>query len=522
MNNSSTLKKITITNHQKKSSSIVILLLIFLGITVRLIWVIYTQFTHEDAFITFQYTKNLAHGMGFVYNPGERVLGTTSPLYALILAAVEITTGQDIVDLAHILGILFSGISFILLNTFGRNVGWSNSQLFAVILMYATASKFWLLETNGMETVLVLALMVASLYAYSIRKPVLMGVLCGLLIWTRIDTVVWPLALLLVAVRRDKPFVWRALLAASAIILPWVIFACIYFGSPIPHTIPAKWVAYPRFNFAELHIDIRKLFLFLNPYLIEDETIKFIFSSLTLSAMSLYAYRRFRDPKIKVVILYIVLETFRILIGRVTVFLRYMTPLLWAILLLAALGSGELLSQLKTYKPTYKIIALALAIAIITAGLLPIGGKLQDARDQQRLRHEGSLVQLGLWLNQNTPADSRVLLEPLGHVGYYAERRMIDEVGIITPEITALKMQGILDPLEYARIFDVDYIVLHCDDPHKPQMLEPVDDGLNLDYYKVVAAFNPLDYDPTRPPDTIWDIDLARRSCYDIWAHERQ
>ena len=42
----------------------------------------------DDAFITMRYAANLAAGKGFVYNAGQRVLGTTSPLFALLLAPV--------------------------------------------------------------------------------------------------------------------------------------------------------------------------------------------------------------------------------------------------------------------------------------------------------------------------------------------------------------------------------------------------------------------------------------------------
>ena len=51
----------------------------------------------------------------------------------------------------------------------------------------------------------------------------------------------------------------------------------------------------------------------------------------------------------------------------------------------------------------------------------------------------------------------------------------MDEVGIVTPGVTAIKREGISDPLEYAHIFDVDYIILHFDDPHKSILLESVD-----------------------------------------------
>ena len=45
--------------------------------------------TIDDAFITFRYARNLLNGAGFVYNPGEQVLGTTTPLYTLLMAALS-------------------------------------------------------------------------------------------------------------------------------------------------------------------------------------------------------------------------------------------------------------------------------------------------------------------------------------------------------------------------------------------------------------------------------------------------
>ncbi|HEC35405.1 MAG TPA: hypothetical protein ENI39_02600, partial [Anaerolineae bacterium] len=44
--------------------------------------------TVDDAYITFRYARNLVEGRGFVYNLGERVLGTTTPLYTLLLSGL--------------------------------------------------------------------------------------------------------------------------------------------------------------------------------------------------------------------------------------------------------------------------------------------------------------------------------------------------------------------------------------------------------------------------------------------------
>ena len=67
---------------------------------------------------------------------------------------------------------------------------------------------------------------------------------------------------------------------------------------------------------------------------------------------------------------------------------------------------------------------------------------------------------MGEWINTNTPPGSTVLLEPLGYVGWYADRIMIDEVGLVTPEV--VKLEGRVPASEFFRIFWSDYVVWKC------------------------------------------------------------
>src|SRR5713226_7338552 len=60
--------------------------IIVAGVGARLAWLAFTNFTFEDAFITFQFARRLAAGEGFVYNSGEPIYGTTTPLFALLVA----------------------------------------------------------------------------------------------------------------------------------------------------------------------------------------------------------------------------------------------------------------------------------------------------------------------------------------------------------------------------------------------------------------------------------------------------
>ena len=49
--------------------------------------------TIDDSYITFRYARSILAGQGFVYNPGQAVLGTTTPLYTFIMVILGFLTG---------------------------------------------------------------------------------------------------------------------------------------------------------------------------------------------------------------------------------------------------------------------------------------------------------------------------------------------------------------------------------------------------------------------------------------------
>ena len=44
------------------------------------------SFTIDDSFISYRYARNLARGLGLVYNAGERIEGYTNFLFTVLLA----------------------------------------------------------------------------------------------------------------------------------------------------------------------------------------------------------------------------------------------------------------------------------------------------------------------------------------------------------------------------------------------------------------------------------------------------
>ena len=78
----------------------------------------------DDAYITFRYARNLAEGLGLVYNPGEWVLGTTAPLWAMLLGGGYRVGLTDLPWLATIVSAVCDAATVALLVSLCLRMGW--------------------------------------------------------------------------------------------------------------------------------------------------------------------------------------------------------------------------------------------------------------------------------------------------------------------------------------------------------------------------------------------------------------
>src|ERR1700737_1128695 len=109
----------------------------------------------DDAFISFRYADNLAHGLGLVFNAGERVEGYSNFLWTLILAGGA-RLGLDLVRFSIALSVLAA------LGTIGTLALWSNRlfagsepgslMTFLPPLLYAAMGSQARYAVSGMET----------------------------------------------------------------------------------------------------------------------------------------------------------------------------------------------------------------------------------------------------------------------------------------------------------------------------------------------------------------------------------
>ena len=106
---------------------------------------------------------------------------------------------------------------------------------------------------------------------------------------------------------------------------------------------------------------------------------------------------------------------------------------------------------------------------LAVAGLVAYGGLLAH-RDWQTTvgmkasqQNERMRQQVGDWLRTQTPADATVAMEAIGYQGFYAERRVIDLAGLVSPAVVAIHQASATHGEAFARILSElqpDYIVL--------------------------------------------------------------
>ncbi len=216
-------------------------------------------FVTDDAFISFRYARNLAHGHGLVFNPGfERVEGYTNFLWVLLLAGLD-RVGIRPETAAHGLSIAATMALWGLIVWFSlRMVPRAAPRWLCavpVVLLAATRSvAVW--STSGLETRLFELLVVAAALRLVVEiesalagrpsRPVAAG-LFALATLTRPDGLLIALAALTTAgacLAARRRLNVRATAVSAAVFAVLVgghyVFRRLYYGDWLPNTYYAK------------------------------------------------------------------------------------------------------------------------------------------------------------------------------------------------------------------------------------------------------------------------------------------
>lgn len=217
------------------------------------------RFIQDDAFISFQYARNLAEGRGLVWNDSERVEGYTNFLWT-VLMALPIRLGWSPVEFSMRTGILcMLGVLFVTWRLSARCM-LTRGQSMLMLLVLGTNYSFSSWASGGLETMMQTLIATALVFAAARMLDeawpprdaqfLLVSLLSAAGLLVRLDSGVFVavagLALLLKIVRRSAGAAERArqiailIGPAALIIAAWLAWKLSFYGTILPNTFYAK------------------------------------------------------------------------------------------------------------------------------------------------------------------------------------------------------------------------------------------------------------------------------------------
>jgi len=444
--------------------------------------------TVDDAFITFRYSRNIVEGHGFVYNPGTRTLGTTTPLFTLLMAGAGWITGSDDYPwFALIVSAAADALSAVLLALLVRRLTGHTVPGVIAGVLWAINPVSVTFAVGGMETSVAILWMVAAVYAYVVGRDRWMALFAALGVLTRVDALLWAGPLfahqLLLAWRAGRGWArvpWRSWAVFVATLAPWYLFSAAYFGTLLSRSLSAKRVAY---IVDDLQALVRFFQQIATPFF-EYETlgvpgiaIGIVLYPALAAAGTWYVVKR--QPRALPFLLYPWLYVAVFSAMNPLLFRWYLAPLLppyfvaivlgvWA---LAGAGAEAAQRPRLGLAATTTLGALFVALSLNAWVLHPDHGRDRPAPEMAWHKIELNYRRMAEALRRDfgVSEETVVAAGDIGAVGYYSRAHILDTVGLVTPEMSAyypldasLLAEGANYAVPPAIIMDYqpDYIVL--------------------------------------------------------------
>ncbi|OQY98383.1 MAG: hypothetical protein B6D41_02470 [Chloroflexi bacterium UTCFX4] len=400
----------------------------------------------DDAYITFRYARNLAAGAGFVYNVGERVLGTSTPFFTILLAlAAALRISPEFASV--MLGVASDALLVMLFVALGAYLKqfWLGVMVGLLVGVY---SQIVLAAVSGMETELYALLVVAALVLY-VRQRIGWAVVCGALAsWTRPEGGIVLVAIFVATLWR-REWRWREWLTIPLILMPWALFSFSYFGSLLPHSVLAKVAVYPT-NEQPWHNLVQIIWtlatpLFLAPGLFsslflseQGIVLNWILGGLTIlfSLALILGIWSTRSSRANVIALWFMLDLAFFALSNRYLFPWYTVPLYGVAFFLAGWGVLELTRRFEPkgwqklgHSLVFGIIALVAVVMLIQTFF-----EITVQRSTISSREEMYLC-IGSELDTLKNLDFVVASPEIGALGYGFSGKILDLTGLVSPAV---------------------------------------------------------------------------------------
>ncbi len=439
------------------STALVVLTsLLYLGCSVHFGFV---GFPLDDAWIHQTYARNLAVHHQFAYNPGEPSVGSTSPLWTMLIAP------------AYGLPLEYRFWTYLLGAVWLALTGWMTYRLASTLfpedsLTPVLASAFCVLEWHlawaafsGMETALFVFLCLLAMERYLTgERPFLTGLVTGLLTLTRPEGVLLLTLLisdtLLRRKRGKETLTWTKtatsvgllLLGFFILVTPYLMLNLSVTGNLFPNTFYAKQAEY-RDLLATLPLWSRWT---------QVVAVTVVGAQVLLIPGYVYAIysivkRRQWQAILPVAWSLVILSTYAIRLPVTYQHGRYLIPAIPILIIYGVWGTKNLPGLPRVVR---RVLFVSIPVLLV---IFWVRGAEQYAIDVRIIDSE--LRVAGQWIKANTPPEALIGAHDIGAIGYFSGRLLVDTAGLITPEVVPFiteeaKIMAFLEDRQ------VDYVVI--------------------------------------------------------------
>jgi hypothetical protein len=415
----------------------------------------------DDVWIHQVYARSIAQGHPFAYNPGEQETGSTSPLWALLLAPAHLL-GIPPIAYSKVLGILLTALAAFAGYRVARQIGEPRAGV-VFAAAFPLVPSFAFAAVSGTEVPLFVFLTLTAIGLALRERHRSAGIATGLAILARPEgflllgviacAIWWTFA---VDGRRGAASASRPrrvaafVLPALAVIAPWILYCLVATGRPLPATFYAKAHWFGPFSLAQFQ-RIGALLTsqpFLGSSLGATAAVPGAVIGVLLVGLGTWRCARAGKPVLVLVGLLGWLFLYALSMGtplgevgppdvpgsvRNFYFARYLLPGLAPLLLVFAIGLRELERRVATGRETARRMGLAVVCAVL---ILPA---LSAAAGHARTRAvyawncrniEELQVSAARWVAANLPAGASVGVSDAGAMRYFGGHRVVDLVGL--------------------------------------------------------------------------------------------
>jgi len=445
-------------------------------------------FPLDDPWIHLTFARNLARGMGFAYNHGEPVQGSTAPLWTLILAFFHLFTrnATAMVWITKLLDAFFLWVAAVFASRLTAHLATNQWAGLAAGLAVATLCHFDWAMVSGMEVTLSVALVLAGLYYYATRprgrKAYLSWALFALAVYTRPETLMVAAFLIIdLAIRRfafrQKVIFWRGLGLWLLVLVPYFALNLTLVHSLFPQTYLAKVGRTSLFS-ALATGDNRQIALLLGkaPWVYFSGFVSHLWRGspvlvlLAIPGIIVSVTATIRRKGTTGFLIPFIALGYAPILGMTAPFGapafqngRYLGAPVGVVVLLGVLGGDWLLKRIRrrTGRLAAEGVLAALALFnVVSTGLATTRNTALAESSINRMQ-----VVVGKWLAENTPASAVIACNDVGAIGYFANRRILDLLGLVTPGALAYRRKQPAgnesqDDLGYIQAVKPDYLAI--------------------------------------------------------------